>query len=396
MTSPSSASLPLRPLLLLAVGTFAIGTEGFMIAPLLPAIARDLKVSVSAAGQLVSAFAFVYALSSPVLTALTANLERRLLLGGGLALFCLSNLAGWGASTFLGLMLARIAMAIGAGVYVPSANATAGMLVPEALRTRALAIISGGQSTAIAIGVPMAASVGDLLGWRVTFLGVALLAAAGVVGIFTLLPELPLQRRRFSTAHYLALLRRPGIFGSLSVTMLWAIGAYTMLTYLAEYLRSTLGVHGATVGYFMFAWGAAAVIGVFVSGMLSDRFGARHVIVGFLALLAAAFASLSLTADLLSATAAWVPVIVAIVVWGMSVWGFFPPQQSRLIGLAGADGAPIVLSINASFMYLGFAVGSALGGLVLAHGSVSQLGWVAAGAETIALVLMIRSPRHEA
>ena len=65
------------PIYWLALGTFAIGTEGFMIAPLIPSMAADLKVGASSAGLLVTAFALAYALSSPVLTALTGNYDRR-------------------------------------------------------------------------------------------------------------------------------------------------------------------------------------------------------------------------------------------------------------------------------------------------------------------------------
>ena len=68
------------PLYWLALGTFAVGTESFMIAGLLPGMAADLGVGIATAGQLVTAFAFAYALSSPVLTALTGRINRRSLL----------------------------------------------------------------------------------------------------------------------------------------------------------------------------------------------------------------------------------------------------------------------------------------------------------------------------
>ena len=74
MTTPAPRSM--ARLYWLALGTFATGTEGFMIAPLLPDLARDFSVSLVAAGQLVTVFSLTYALSSPVLTALTGDLGR--------------------------------------------------------------------------------------------------------------------------------------------------------------------------------------------------------------------------------------------------------------------------------------------------------------------------------
>src|SRR5580658_8472074 len=99
-TTPRSAA----PLYWLALGTFAIGTEGFMIAPLLPDLAADLSVSVVRAGQLVAAFALTYALSSPILTALTGGFDRRKLLIGAMLAFGLANVVAWSAPSYWALM----------------------------------------------------------------------------------------------------------------------------------------------------------------------------------------------------------------------------------------------------------------------------------------------------
>src|SRR5260370_17228943 len=91
----------------LALGTFAIGTEGFMIAPLLPTVAADLGVSVPTAGHLVTAFAFAFALSSPVLTVLTGSVDRRRLLISALIGFSLANvMACWSEGSW-GVMSPR-------------------------------------------------------------------------------------------------------------------------------------------------------------------------------------------------------------------------------------------------------------------------------------------------
>ena len=147
------------------------------VAALLPGIASDLTVSLQAAGQLVTVFALTYALSSPLLTALTGNVNRRRLLILSMAAFAGANLIAALASGYWFLLGARILLALSAGLYVPSANALAGVLVPPERRGRALAIVGGGISLAVAIGVPMGAFVGSHFGWRMTFLGVAVLAA---------------------------------------------------------------------------------------------------------------------------------------------------------------------------------------------------------------------------
>src|SRR6202140_2000334 len=172
----------------LALGTFAIGTEGFMIAAILPNIAADLVVSVALAGSLISIFALAYALSSPILTALTGRVDRRKLLLAAMTIFSLANVVAASTHTYWGLAAARVLLACAAGLYTPNANALAGALVAPERRGRALAIVNAGLTVAIAIGVPLGAVVGNRLGWRMTFVGVAVLSAGAVVGLLAGLP----------------------------------------------------------------------------------------------------------------------------------------------------------------------------------------------------------------
>ena len=114
----------------LCLGAFAIGTEGFMIAGLLPVLAADLGVSVPAAGQLVTVFAITYAVGSPAMATLLGNFDRRRVLIGALAIFAAGNLLAATAHGFGQLMAARVLLALAAGVFLPTANAVATSLVP--------------------------------------------------------------------------------------------------------------------------------------------------------------------------------------------------------------------------------------------------------------------------
>ena len=176
---------------------------------------------------------------------------------------------------------------------------------------------------------------------------------------------------------------------SLLVTTLWAMGAYTVYTYLALLVSHATMLRGAEIGYVLFMWGAAAAIGVAIGGKAVDRLGPRPVILPSLAIMALAFALLSATAYWLSPVHALLPLLIGVVAWGLAHWSFFPAQQASLIGIAGLKGTPIVLSLNASFMYLGFSLGAALGALTLSVFSVSDLGWVGAACEVGALTLTL-------
>jgi predicted MFS family arabinose efflux permease len=364
----------------LALGTFAVGTEGFMIAALLPAIAADLSVSLQAAGQLVTAFALTYAVSSPLLTVLTGGFDRRKLLVASMAVFTGANIVASAASGYWFLLVARVLLAIAAGLYVPGANALAGALVAPEWRGRALAIVNGGLSLAVALGVPLGALVGAHFGWRSSFVGVAVLAAAAFSGLLLGLPRgIGAGLAVATLRERLAVIRQPGALPILLVTTLWAVGTYTVYTYIAPYLTAVVGLEGAQIGYVLFLWGVAAFLGLILGGVATDKIAGHHVIAVALPLLAVALTSFSLSAWFLTRTNTLVPVLVAVSVWGLAAWSFFPAQQARLIGVSGLKGASVILSLNASFMYLGFSFGAALGSFTLANRTVADLGWVGGG-----------------
>ena len=394
MTSAVTGTNSTTPIYWLALGTFAIGTEGFMIAPLLPGMAANLRVSVWAVGQLVTVFALTYAVSSPILTALTASLERRKLLILSMTAFALANIVACAAKDYWWVMGARILLALAAGLYVPNASALAGTLVAPERRGRALAIVNGGTTVAVAFGVPLSAVVGDRLGWRATFAGVGVLAALATAGLsFGLHRRVGSVMSVVSFRDRIAVAQRPDVLLALLVTTLWAMGAYTVYTYVALLLNATTGLKATGISAVLFLWGISAAAGVFIGGRLNDSLGARSVMIPSLVALALAFASLSATATLLSPSSAVVPVIGAIIVWGVAAWSFFPSQQARLIGIAGHKVAPIVLSLNASFMFIGFSAGAGLGSLTVARSSVAYLGWVGAACEVAALLLLLATSR---
>ena len=391
--SPGPRRQPLAPLFWLALGTFAIGTEGFMIAPLLPDLAADLSVGIGTAGQLVTVFALTYAVSSPILTTLTGGIQRRTLLIGAMAAFALANVVACAAPTYWALMGARVLLAIAAGLYVPSANALASVLLEPERRGTALSIVSGGTSVAIALGVPLGAIIGDRFGWRLTFIGVGILASIATAGLFRLAHPTKHDVSAVTLWQRVGVVRRRHVLPSLFVTMLWGTGAYSVYTYLAVYLAAVTGWTGAPVSAVLFLWGVSAALGLLLGGRSTDRWGFRPVIMVSLCLLALAFGALSLWGGLLSPVAAHVPVLVSIVVWGISAWSFFPAQQARLIETAGIEFAPIVLSLNASFMFLGFSLGAVVGSVTLTLGTARNLGGVGAAWVVAALLLAIAIAR---
>ncbi|PWB61091.1 MAG: MFS transporter, partial [Bradyrhizobiaceae bacterium] len=161
----------------LALGAFCIGTEMFVIAPLLPAMAADLDVSVATAGQLVTVAALTYAIGSPVLATLTGSRERKSLLVATLLAFALTAALAALVRSFAELVAAKVLLALAAGLFMPSANSVGALLVAPERRARAIAAITGGLTVAVAFGVPLGAWIGSFSSWRTAY---ALVGASGL------------------------------------------------------------------------------------------------------------------------------------------------------------------------------------------------------------------------
>ncbi len=382
----------LSKLLSLALGAFAIGTESYVIAGLLPDLAADLHVSVALAGQLITVFALAYAFGSPLLAVATGNMERRRLLLASLATFALFNILAATAHGYATLLFARIGLALSAGTFMPAASAYAVAVTPVERRGRALAIIYTGLTVATVVGVPLGVLVGERLGWRFTFTGVAAIASIALIGLaLTLAPVR--SPTSASMAQRLAIARQPEVLGILAVTVLTLTGVFSIYSYIAPFLQRTTGLTGHAVAGVLLLFGMGSAVGNLLGGAASDRIGPQRVVATVLAALIGLFTVLSAVGMVLRPTVAIWVIVPLLTVWGFVGWSFPAAQQARLVALAPAI-APITLSLNASAIYFGVSIGAALGSIMVAHGAVIHLGWVGATCEALALGTLAWSARR--
>jgi predicted MFS family arabinose efflux permease len=376
----------------LTLGAFAIGTEGFMIAGLLPILARDLNVGLPAAGHLVTAFSLAYAIGAPVMAVLTAGLERRRLLTIAMAGFTLGNLLAALAPDYAALLAARLLLALSAASFMPAASGYAVALGGPKRNGRALSMVTNGLTLAIIAGAPLGVLVAQGFGWRATFFGVAGLSAFSLLGILTGLPRRP-PGVTAGLGERLALGKRGDILGVLLTSVLTVAGTFSVYTYLGVFIAGVAGFGPQALVPVLLGFGLASAIGTHLGGSAADRWGARGTVIVGGELVLLAYLALSLSAAF---GPAWVmPVMLpAILLWGLASWGLITAQQARLVALAPAL-APVSLSMNSSAIYLGSAMGAAAGALVIADGATERLGWVAAGFALAALlsVLLTRSGR---
>jgi len=379
--------------MLMALGTFALGTDAFVISGVLPKVGSDLGVSLGVTGQLTTVFSGVYAVSAPVSAVVTGRMCRKRSLQLALAIFIAANVLAAIAPNYGIMVAARALAAIGAGLYTPAAAAAASSIVEPQERGRALTLVLGGLTIANAVGVPLGTFIGQSVGWRITFVFVAVLGAIALAGLTHSLGQVPSPgvaslRDRVGAA---AIKGVPTILFSALLTI---CGVFTLYTYLTWFFEQVGGVTGTTMTLIYLIFGLTAVVCNFSAGWLIDHMSPARVTalaLGGLVIVQAAFA---VTAQF-GHKATWAAYTLGLLValWGLTSWLFYPGQQKRLVNLAGQR-ATIVLSLGSSALYAGQALAGVLGGVLVPQGPTTVA--IAAGVcVVIGLALHLISAARE-
>jgi predicted MFS family arabinose efflux permease len=374
--------LPIRLLRILAVANFAIGMGAFVVVGILTPLADAFALGPGGAGWAMTAYAIVYALTSPVLVALTGGFDRKAVLIAGLALFGLGAAVAASAPNFTALLAARAVMALGGGLVTPVCAALAvGLSAPQD-RGRALSIAFGGLTLAQVLGVPAGSWLGYALGWQAAFAVVAMLSGLAAAALWREVPR-GVAVPRASLSVLGAALASGTLMLAVAFTVLFLAGLYHVYTYFAPLMEARLGLGRDGVSAMLLIFGAGAVVGNLVGGRLADRIGPDRTLLLLCTLQVPLLLILSGVQMPLILTAAMVAV------WSLCAWSFMAPQQARLAALDPAR-APVVLSLNAAAIYVGASLGTFSGGLVLdrtglwAMLGVAGVGFVALAAVSLA------------
>lgn len=379
---PASGTLPTVALLVLSIGTFTLGVDGFVLSGLLPQVAGSLNVSVSTAGQLTTLFALVYAVGSPVIAALAGDWDRRVLLAAGMGVFIAGMLVQATGATYAVVAAGRVLAALGAAGYQATAYSTAGMLSDDAHRARSLAIVAGGSSVALVAGLPFGVLVGQAWGWRAAMWVLVALAVVSALAI-GLLPA--------AYAPRLSLRERGRVLTDARVLAILA-GTVTVMTpgfLVIAYLPAIMTGSGVWIVAAMLGYGAGQVAGTAVVPRLIRRRGARAALLFGACGVTVVAAALTLTRAVDGAAT------VTMAALGLAVGLTVVPQQHRLFATVPAL-APIAVGLNGSAIYVAGALGGGIGGLALAAGGHAAAAVVAAiiGAVSVVIGLVVVPERR--
>lgn len=367
----------------LALATFVAGTVELVIAGIINMIAEDLHVSVGAVGQLVSVFSLVFAFGAPVLIALTSKVEKRKLLLIAMLTFLGGNILSIFSPKFTTLLIARIILAASCSIVVVTSVTMAANTVATELRGRAIGLIFMGLSASLVLGVPLGTIIGENFGWRMTFVLVAVLSIVSMVGIIKFLPKVPPQPA-IPLLKQIATLKSKKIASIQLISVLELTGHFIVYTYFTLFLKTSMDLSTNMISMVLLVFGIAGIIGGWIGGWASDKFGGAKTILTFLILFAVSLFLLPY------ATGSMLSLLIVVVLYGAMVWALSPAVQNYLAESA-PDSSDIQLGLNTSFLHLGVALGSGLGGILVDRYSVTINTWVAGIMVVLALISAIYS-----
>ncbi|WP_030755136.1 MFS transporter [Streptomyces griseus] len=346
-------------LLALAISAFGIGTTEFVMMGLLPDVAADLGTTVPTAGHLVSAYALGVVVGAPLLTALGSRVPRKRMLLLLMALFTVGNLASALAPGYGWLIAGRVLAGLPHGAFFGVGAVVAARLVRPDRQARAVATMFLGLTVANILGVPAATLLGQRLGWRATFLVVAVIGLVALAALARLVPRLPVDERQ-GVGRELRALGRPQVLLGLLTAVFGFAGVFAVYAYLASMTTEVMGFGASTVTVVLALFGLGMTGGALAAGPLTDR-APRPTLYGSLAALALALVAFRFTVHV-----PWLALVTVVVLGAV---GFMTTTPLQMLVMEKAKDAPTLASAsNHSAFNLANAGGAWAGGAAVAAG----------------------------
>ncbi|MDI9776163.1 MFS transporter [Pseudomonas putida] len=365
---------------ILAVSAFLIVTTEFLIVGLLPALARDLNISIAVAGQLVTLFAFTVMVFGPPLTAALSHLERKKLFIGILLLFAVANAVAAASSNVWLLAVARVVPALALPVFWGTASETAGQLAGPQRAGRAISRVYLGISAAMLLGIPLGTVAANAIGWRGAFWLLAGLSLLMAVAMSVCMPRVA-RTAKVDFLKQARIFKEPRFLANVLLSVVVFSAMFIAYTYLADILERVANVAPADVGWWMMGFGAIGLLGNWLGGRAVDQSPIKATI-GFLVLLA-----LGMAAAVPLAQDGWL-FCVALGLWGIANTALYPVSQVRVMHSVSHAQA-LAGTSNVSAANAGIGVGAIVGGMTVSNLGVGYLGYVAAAVALFATLLAL-------
>lgn len=365
------------PVISLTLSTFIFNTSEFIPIGLLTSIADDFAITESKAGLLITIYAWVVALASLPLMMAFAKTENKKLMLSLVALFTASHILSGFSNSYVMLMISRIGVACSHAVFWSIVTPLAVHVAPEGHRSTALSMIITGSSIAMIVGLPLGRAVGLMVGWRVTFLLIAILSAIVLCLLAAFLPKVP-SDNNISLKTLPTLVSTPALLCIFVMTALTITGHFTAYSYIEPFLGQAAGFTNGEITMVLSAFG---VIGIIVSVLFSKYYDRHQFAFLRVAVLGICICTLLLG---ISSGNSFIMVCTCLL-WGLSINCFNISLQSCIIDYS-PFGTAIAMSIYSGIYNVGIGAGALVGGIVCSHIGIPFV-WYVGGAVSLVSAL---------
>jgi MFS transporter, DHA1 family, inner membrane transport protein len=370
------------------LGNIVTGCSVLAPAGMLSELSRDLDVSIRAAGLLITFGAIVLCIGSPLAAWLTSRIERRTLLAATLAGLAITNIASAFAPDYNSLLIIRLVMLTVGALYTPQAAGTAALIVPLEKRGSTIAYIFLGWSLAAAVGLPLITFFASRFGWHAVYAGIG---ALGCLSFLLLAWRLPagLMGAPVDLKTWVDVGRNRMIVLLLLITTLQMSGQFVVFTFMGPLLARLTNAGPDGIGLVFALYGVFGFIGIAIATRIVDSWGAYKTSLLFTVVMLTGITGWALSAGIYSLMAG------SVAIWGLGFASTNSMQQVRLVSAAPTLASASV-SLNTSVLYIGQAVGSAIGGLVFARDWLHGAGFVSMAFVGLALATVILTGPQQA
>ena len=368
------------PVISLTLSTFIFNTSEFIPIGLLTSIADDFAITESKAGLLITIYAWVVALASLPLMMAFAKTENKKLMLSLVALFTASHILSGFSNSYVMLMISRIGVACSHAVFWSIVTPLAVHVAPEGHRSTALSMIITGSSIAMIVGLPLGRAVGLMVGWRVTFLLIAILSAIVLCLLAAFLPKVP-SDNNISLKTLPTLVSTPALLCIFVMTALTITGHFTAYSYIEPFLGQAAGFTNGEITMVLSAFG---VIGIIVSVLFSKYYDRHQFAFLRVAVLGICICTLLLG---ISSGNSFIMVCTCLL-WGLSINCFNISLQSCIIDYS-PFGTAIAMSIYSGIYNVGIGAGALVGGIVCSHIGIPFVGYVGGAVSLVSALFFL-------